>query len=174
METEFYQLCREIWQDFMQKTGINFRYNREQFLAEMAKPDNRQRLTDLQEIKMPCQATILLDMDTFTSSAANYFLISDAGYGTVCRKCGGKSLVALLLDDQYLNRLTEKFWLPGIKAYAENYLLSREALWHCFPVPVNPATDLWYCPQCRELHRFAKGPGADVNFDQDKEKPAAD
>ena len=60
------------------------------------------------------------------------------------------------MDSNYTENLDEKIFLPGLETYMVMQINPEdEEFVRNFPIPINNQTDYWYCPNCKELHKFS-------------------
>lgn len=150
---KMYKKIRKNWVRYMELDGITRDYSLEEFYAEMQNSfENRKRAMYLIEARIPNTLTI---GSLLKGGLTNYFIISDACAGGVCKKCNSLGAIILLLDKDLKSNLEDKVFLPGLEYYYSLGIQphSEELLRHP-PVPVNPDKDFWYCPYCNEMHRF--------------------
>lgn len=174
-ELEFFR--ERNWKNFIKLDGIIKEVKKEEILDVIE--EDIERIIAIIESNIPCAPTIeiqglpsIKDILSFNSQpgdikqgATNYFIINDMGYGPVCEKCGGHSYVLLLQDNNYLDNLEEKVWLPSAETYY-NMRIDVDEIGSAFPVPVNPDKDLWVCPICNEIHKFKYDNETGLEFDQ--------
>lgn len=176
------------WINFVKRDGIIKEANKDNILKII--DEEYSRILDIIKLRLPSTPTItmsggifdkiknskgeglnLFDMTSSSdteikSSAVNYFIINDIGYGEVCEKCGGSSYVLVLEDENYLKDLDKKVWLPSSETYY-NLQIPISDIGIAFPVPANPDTDLWVCPTCKEVHKFKYDNEIGLLFDQE-------
>ena len=176
------------WINFVKSDGIIKEANKDNILKIIDKEYSR--ILDVIKLRLPSLPTItmyggildkiknskgeelnLFDMTSSSdtkikSSAVNYFIINDIGYGEVCEKCGSSSYILVLEDENYLKDLDKKVWLPSSETYY-NLQIPISDIGIAFPIPANPDTDLWVCPTCKEVHKFKYDNEIGLLFDQE-------
>lgn len=176
------------WINFVKSNGIIKEANKDNILKIIDKEYSR--ILDVIKLRLPSLPTItmyggildkiknskgeelnLFDMTSSSdtkvkSSAVNYFIINDIGYGEVCEKCGSSSYILVLEDENYLKDLDKKVWLPSSETYY-NLQIPISDIGIAFPIPANPDTDLWVCPTCKEVHKFKYDNEIGLLFDQE-------
>lgn len=176
------------WINFIKCDGIIKEANKDNILKIIDKEYSR--ILDIIKLRLPSFPTItmyggildkiknskgeelnLFDMTSSSdteikSSAVNYFIINDIGYGEVCEKCGSSSYILVLEDENYLKDLDKKVWLPSSETYY-NLQIPISGIGKSFPIPANPDTDLWVCPTCKEVHKFKYDNEIGLLFDQE-------
>lgn len=155
-----------IWKNIIDKDGIKMILTPEEFYKEMQ--EEEVRVKSIIEAGILCSPTVI---DIFTPGFRNYFIINDIGNGVVCEKCGSSGVVVLLLGGDYTNNLGKMKFRPSFESYYYSGIQPEGIDFvRMFPVPINFETDYWYCPYCRELHRFTydhrKGYGIGLEYDQ--------
>lgn len=148
------------WEKFIELDGIGEKLTPEEFKKEME--TERERILGIIDSGFLSQASIGL------KGAVNYFIVNDMAYGGICDKCGSDGIVILIMDQNYTDNLEEKIWAPGLETYMAMHIMpGSDAFKRMFPVPINPATDYWYCPKCGELHKFKYDNEIGLIYDQD-------
>jgi hypothetical protein len=141
----------EIWMDFINKNEITKKLLPKEFYIEM----QNERSEILEKLKygtLSCRVYA----DESKSTYSNYFVVNDIRYGGICNKCNTDGIVLLINDENYKSHLYDKkIFIPGLETYFTRKINPKSEIFRrIFPVPVNPDTDYWYCPNCNELHRF--------------------
>ena len=145
----YLQCFYEHWKRFIEEDGISFMIPPDYFMETMDIEYNRNK------VKMALATGIPIISNKEQGEFLNFFTFNDIAYGEICEKCKSCGGVILLQDENFAENLEEKFPVPSIELY---YVLKIMPYTDDFigllPVPVNPATDYWYCPFCHELREF--------------------
>lgn len=177
-----------IWKNFIAMEGIKVEYTVDEFIKEMEDKENLSRIKSILKSKIS-QITIgskeQFNKDEYEEAiknlnyskiskmfgndgVCNYFIINDIGYGGICDKCGTDGIVVLLNDKNYIENLDKKIWLPSLETYMSLKINPEdEEFFRNFPIAINPNTDFWYCPNCKELHKFNYDNQLGLTFDQE-------
>ncbi|MTV50437.1 hypothetical protein GJ688_15865 [Heliobacillus mobilis] len=160
----FLPLSIELWKQFLNRFGMPNHIAPDDILSEMAR--QKDHIDRLGISKAPC---VLMKGPGGT---CNYFIINDLAAGAVCENCGTSNYVVFLYDPNAGENLEKKTFLPRAETYeALGMTPNHPDFMRFHPVPIYPDTDLWFCPNCQSIHRFAVDGDGQLSMVQDALAP---
>ena len=154
----------ERWVDFIKTSKITKRLSPKEFYIHMQTERNK-IIEKLKNGTLSCR----IYADDSKNNYLNYFVVNDIGYGGACSKCKTDAIVLLIMDENYESGLyNKKIFIPSLETYFTLKINPESEIFkRSFPVPVNPDTDYWYCPNCNELHKFKYDKFIGLRFNQE-------
>lgn len=144
----------EVHTEFAEKLWKTFTNNKEEFkivpehkLIKFIK--NNKKIIDISLVYDRLSTKI-----PYQGKFTNIFVINDKSNAPICPICNS-SKVIIFKKNMFAVNIDDCIFLPS----AENYFNEKivplsERFLDESPIPVNPKTDKWICPNCLEIHSF--------------------